>query len=165
MVENIINPTNTIPHNRIEKWRIKEKKCVVVGDTVVGKTTLLMTYSTNKFPTEYDPNLFINDIVVLNIGREQHDLCLFDTAGQEDYERLRSLVYSNTDVFLACFSVVDPYSFERVKSYWMPKIARFNKQTPFLLVGTKIDQRDDPKIINELGNIKRKTSKKLCSLM
>ena len=49
------------------------------------------------------------------IGGEPYTLGLFDTAGQEDYDRLRPLSYPQTDVFLVCFSVVAPASFENVK--------------------------------------------------
>lgn len=49
------------------------------------------------------------------IGGEPYTLGLFDTAGQEDYDRLRPLSYPQTDVFLVCFSVVSPSSFENVR--------------------------------------------------
>jgi len=49
------------------------------------------------------------------IGGEPYTLGLFDTAGQEDYDRLRPLSYPQTDIFLVCFSVVSPSSFENVK--------------------------------------------------
>lgn len=49
------------------------------------------------------------------IGDEPYTLGLFDTAGQEDYDRLRPLSYPQTDVFLICFSVNSPASFENVK--------------------------------------------------
>ena len=49
------------------------------------------------------------------IGGEPYTLGLFDTAGQEDYDRLRPLSYPQTDVFLVCFSVVSPSSLENVK--------------------------------------------------
>jgi len=49
------------------------------------------------------------------IGGEPYTLGLFDTAGQEDYDRLRPLSYPQTDVFLVCCSVVSPASFENVK--------------------------------------------------
>ena len=49
------------------------------------------------------------------IGGEPYTLGLFDTAGQEDYDRLRPLSYPQTDVFLVCYSVVAPASYENVK--------------------------------------------------
>ena len=56
------------------------------------------------------------------IGDEPHTLGLFDTAGQEDYDRLRPLSYPQTDVFLVCFSVTSPASFENVKEKWFPEV-------------------------------------------
>ena len=59
--------------------------------------------------------MFDNYAVTVMIGGEPYTLGLFDTAGQEDYDRLRPLSYPQTDVFLVCFSVVSPSSFENVK--------------------------------------------------
>jgi len=80
------------------------------------------------------------------------NLGLWDTAGQEDYDRLRPLSYPQTDVFLVCFSVFSPSSFENVRSKWHPEISHHAPGVPFLLVGTKIDLRDDDEQVAQLRN-------------
>uniref|UniRef100_A0A2K5HL35 Cell division control protein 42 homolog n=1 Tax=Colobus angolensis palliatus TaxID=336983 RepID=A0A2K5HL35_COLAP len=108
-------------------------KCVVVGDGAVSKTCLLVM-----------------------IGGEPYTLGLFDTAGQEDYDRLLLLSYPQTDVFLVCFSVVSPPSFENVKEKWVPEITHHCPKPPFLLAGTQTNLRDDPSIIENLSKNKQK---------
>ena len=82
--------------------------------------------------------VFDNYAVTVMIGGEPYTLGLFDTAGQEDYDRLRPLSYPQTDVFLVCYSVVSPSSFENVKEKWVPEITHHCQRTPFLLVSTTI---------------------------
>uniref|UniRef100_A0A8D2G5T9 Cell division control protein 42 homolog n=1 Tax=Theropithecus gelada TaxID=9565 RepID=A0A8D2G5T9_THEGE len=118
-------------------------KCVVVGDGAVGKTCLLISYTTNKFPSEYVPTVFDNYAVTVMTGGEPHTLGLFDTAGPEDDDRLRPLMLS-------------PSSFENLKEKWVPEITHHCPKTPFLLVGTQIDLRDDPSTIEKLAKNKQK---------
>ena len=75
---------------------------------------------------------------------------LWDTAGQEDYDRLRPLSYPQTDVFLICFSLVSPPSFENVRTKWCPEIAHHAPNIPIILVGTKLDLREDPETVGKL---------------
>ncbi|XP_009951019.1 PREDICTED: rho-related GTP-binding protein RhoQ-like [Leptosomus discolor] len=75
---------------------------------------------------------------------------------QEDYDRLRPLSYPMTDVFLICFSVVNPASFQNVKEEWVPELKEYAPNVPFLLVGTQIDLRDDPKTLARLNDMKEK---------
>jgi GTPase SAR1 family protein len=97
-------------------------------------------------------------------------LGLWDTAGQEDYDRLRPLSYPQTDVFLICFSLVSPPSYENVRtkvsrpflsasvghlipyflSQWFPEISHHAPSTSIVLVGTKLDLREDPATIDKL---------------
>ncbi|KAI9204794.1 rho family small GTP binding protein cdc42 [Polychytrium aggregatum] len=126
-------------------------KCVVVGDGAVGKTCLLISYTTNKFPSEYVPTVFDNYAVTVMIGNEPYTLGLFDTAGQEDYDRLRPLSYPQTDVFLICFSVVSPASFENVKEKWHPEVTHHCPGVPCIIVGTQVDLRDDSATIEKLA--------------
>lgn len=68
------------------------------------------------------------------IGDDPYTLGLFDTAGQEDYDRLRPLSYPQTDVFLVCFSVTSPASFENVKEKWFPEVHHHCPGVPCLIV-------------------------------
>lgn len=94
------------------------------------------------------------------IGDEPYTLGLFDTAGQEDYDRLRPLSYPQTDVFLVCFSVTSPASFENVREKWFPEVHHHCPGVPCLIVGTQVDLRDDPGVKDKLAKQKMQPVRK-----
>merc|ERR1711997_805365 len=106
-------------------------------------TCMLFSYTQDKFPDQYTPTVFDNYEVKVKVQEKTYTLALFDTAGQDDYDRMRSMVYPNTDVFLVCFSVARPDSLQNVKIKWLPELQQnpISKDVPFILVGTQIDLR------------------------
>ena len=120
---------------------MKSVKLLVVGDMNVGKTSLLISYTTNKFPINYIPTIFDNYVTNEVVDGVTVQLSLWDTAGQEEYAQFRRIAYLDTDVFLLCFSVVSPLSFESIWWKWNPDISHSCPMIPKLLVGTKNDLR------------------------
>lgn len=66
---------------------------------------------------------------------------LWDTAGQEDYERLRPFSYPDTDDILICFSIDSANSFRSITDKWVPEVNYFCPNVPIILVGNKMDLR------------------------
>ncbi|XP_071450595.1 cdc42 homolog [Hetaerina americana] len=133
-------------------------KCVLVGDGAVGKTSLVVSYSTNGFPTDYVPTAYDNYNVVVNVDGRPIRLQLCDTAGQDDFDSLRPLCYPGTDVYLVCFSVVSPTSFHNVADKWVPEIRRHHQtgcvgssSPAVVLVGTQSDLRSNIEVLVELA--------------
>ena len=88
---------------------MKPLKCVVVGDSGVGKTCLLTVYAQSHFPETYVPTIRDNFIMKVVSGDQVYELELFDTAGQEEYEKLRPLSYPGTVSIYTLYSVSSPF--------------------------------------------------------
>ncbi|XP_056636326.1 ras-like GTP-binding protein RhoL [Diorhabda carinulata] len=122
-------------------------KITVVGDGIVGKTCMLSTYTTGEFPAEYVPTVFEHYGQKITVDDIEYDMTLWDTAGQEDYERLRPLSYPHTNCFLVCFSVdKNLASYDNVTLKWVPEVRHFSPNVPIVIVATKIDLRNDPSL-------------------
>ncbi|KAL0953333.1 hypothetical protein HGRIS_004578 [Hohenbuehelia grisea] len=118
------------------------QKLVVVGDGACGKTCLMVVFANGKFPEMHVPTVFeayVSDIIV--DGRHI-ELALWDTAGQEDYDRLRPLSYPDANVILICFAIDYPDSLENVSEKWVAEVRHFCPGLPYLLVGCKKDLRN-----------------------
>lgn len=130
-------------------------KCVAVGDGAVGKTCMLISYTCNRFPGDYIPTVFDNYCANVMVDNRPISLGLWDTAGQDDYDRLRPLSYPGTDVFILCYSVMNRASLENVQHKWLPELNHHSPDTPIVLVGLKSDMRDDEEACAALYNRSR----------
>jgi len=135
------------------------KKLVIVGDGACGKTCLLIVFSKDQFPEVYVPTVFENYVADIEVDGKQVELALWDTAGQEDYDRLRPLSYPDTDVILMCFSIDSPDSLENIPEKWTPEVKHFCPNVPIILVGNKKDLRNDNNTIHELQKMKQEPVK------
>jgi len=120
------------------------RKLVIIGDGACGKTSLLSVFTLGYFPKHYVPTVFENYVTDCRVDGKSVQLALWDTAGQEDYERLRPLAYSKAHVLLIGFSVDTPDSLDNVKHKWVEEANERCPGVPILLVGLKKDLRDDP---------------------
>jgi Ras family protein A len=132
------------------------KKLVIVGDGACGKTCLLIVFSKGTFPEVYVPTVFENYVADVEVDGKHVELALWDTAGQEDYDRLRPLSYPDSHVVLICFAVDSPDSLDNVMEKWYSEVNHFCPTVPTVLVGCKSDLRDDERVVEEL----RKTNQK-----
>ncbi|KAI7793502.1 rho-related GTP-binding protein RhoF [Triplophysa rosa] len=137
----------TIASNGTQK---DELKIVIVGDGGCGKTSLLMVYAKGDFPEKYAPSVFDKYVTTVNHGGKDIQLNLYDTAGQEDYDRLRPLSYQDVNLVLICYDVTNPTSFDNVTIKWYPEVHHFCRDTPIILIGCKTDLRKDKEKMRKL---------------
>ncbi|KAF7584439.1 GTP-binding protein RHO1 domain protein [Clavispora lusitaniae] len=127
------------------------RKLVIVGDGACGKTCLLIVFSKGTFPEVYVPTVFENYVADVEVDGRKVELALWDTAGQEDYDRLRPLSYPDSNVILICFSIDSPDSLDNVLEKWISEVLHFCQGVPIILVGCKVDLRNDPATIKALA--------------
>ena len=130
---------------------MKSIKCVIVGDGAVGKTSMLYSFIYDKVPDEYVPTIMDNYNAQISTPAGKVALGLWDTAGQEDYDRIRPLSYPSTDLFLVCYSILSHTSYENVKRKWIPEVQHYCPSAKIIVVGTRIDLRDNVQALYRLN--------------
>lgn len=139
-----------------------ERKIVILGDGACGKTSLLNVFTRGYFPEVYEPTVFENYIHDIYVDNKHITLSLWDTAGQEEFERLRSLSYSDTHTIMLCFSIDSRDSLENVQNKWVGEITDHCDNVSLVLVALKCDLRglemEDQANVISPGNIRQARS-------
>jgi len=128
-----------------------QRKLVVVGDGATGKTCLLAVHANGEFPSVYVPTVFENYSSDVTVDGVNYEVQLWDTAGQEEYDRLRPLSYPNTHIVLLCFSFDSPDSLDNIREKWIKEVQHYCPKSAYMLVGLKKDLATDDYVIKDLA--------------
>ncbi|XP_063908921.1 cdc42 homolog isoform X2 [Zophobas morio] len=116
-------------------------RITVVGDGDTGKTCMLIVYKDRKFDERFDVYS-----MTVPINKREYTVILQDTAGQEEFDKLRQLAYKETDVFILCYAVNDVNSWDNVKEKWAPELKRCCPRAKLILAATKCDLESERKV-------------------
>ena len=117
---------------------VQNVKVVLVGDGAVGKTCLVMTLTTGRFPELFIPTCISWDNEMDRKELDHHfSIRFWDTGGQSDYDRLRPLSYPQTDIMLFCFSLSSICSLDNLDQKFHPEVEHHVPDAHRLLLGLK----------------------------
>mgnify|MGYP001075386914 CR=1 FL=1 len=146
----------------------KRFKLVVIGDQSIGKTCFIYTYANDKFPTDFVPSIhepFVKSLIQIHDTEKNYEIEIVDSFGKIQTDSERWNLYENANLYLLCFSVVDPYTFQNIQPLWIDfienKLSEENGKNStkkkdkhpnslYLLVGLKTDLRGDRTVLNGL---------------
>ena len=126
-------------------------KVVVVGEGGVGKTSLILRYTQDRFLGEYITTIGTNFAVkTMNIGTQQVKLQLWDLGGQAQFMRIRSFYYPGARAAILVYSIADRKSFEVIPK-WAKEVKGICGEIPLTLLGNKIDLENERHVKKEEG--------------
>ncbi|KAH8556127.1 Rho2 GTPase [Umbelopsis sp. PMI_123] len=116
-------------------------KLVIVGDGACGKTSVLHVFQYGTFLRDHIPTVFDTNVYTVQVDGKNVELALWDTAGQEEYDRIRIHSYPGANVVLISFAIDTKDSLENVTAEWIEEVNRECPGVPIILVGLKKDLR------------------------
>ena len=100
-------------------------KVVLLGESGVGKTSIIARYITNTFKSQNLPTTganFVSKTIILEDENKSIKFELWDTAGQERYRSLAKVFYKNAAVCVLVYDITRKSSFNELKSFWVNEI-------------------------------------------
>lgn len=130
-------------------------KIVVLGEGAVGKTSLINQYVEKSFKEDYKPTLGANiirkDIFVDKLNARVR-LIMWDLAGQERYNVIRSMYFQGCVGALLVYDVTRDKTFTETEHKWLQDFKKYvKKEGAYILIGNKIDLEDERKVSTDQG--------------
>ncbi len=130
-------------------------KVVLVGESGVGKTSIISQFTSKKFDPHRETSLsaqFISKTLSFDDLGKQIKFDIWDTVGQEKYRSLAKIFYKDARVIVFVYDITTEYSFNELKNYWYEETKSNTDGNPILaVVGNKIDLYKDQKVSNNDG--------------
>ncbi len=130
-------------------------KIALLGDTAVGKTSLVDMYTQHRFKEDYKPTLGVS-ISVKELTSEkisaQIRLIIWDIAGQEKYVLSRKMFFQGVMGAFLVYDITRYSTFENIKSKWLTDLNEYGDQDlAYILIGNKIDLEDSKVVASKDG--------------
>ena len=130
-------------------------KVVLLGESSVGKTSIINQYTTKKFNPRCITSVsaqFITKILNFPEFEKSIKFDIWDTVGQEKYRSLTKIFYRDAKVIILVYDITKEYTFKALKDYWYKEILNTTEGKPILaLVANKSDLYIDQKVNNKDG--------------
>jgi Ras-related protein Rab-1A len=125
-------------------------KVIVIGDPAVGKTSLLTKFAKNKFEEHYIATVGVNIVkepITLETEGATVNLMFWDIAGQPQFYMLHRPYFNGADGMILVFDVTRSSTFSNINNWYNTAVKYGLSHIPRILIGNKVDLKDDRKII------------------
>ena len=132
-------------------------KLILIGDGRVGKTSIINKYIHNKFNENEGMTLnccYMEKTIIHN--DRKYKFSIWDTAGQEKFNAITPIYYRDARGVILVYDITNPHSFERVKK-WIEELKNYNENASIVIVGNKIDLKDNIAVNSEMSQEKAKS--------
>lgn len=123
-------------------------KLVIIGDSGVGKSSLLLRFSDDQFVENYMATIGVDfRFKTLNIDGRRVKYQIWDTAGQERFRTITSAYYKGCHGIVMVYDITNRSSLENLKGFWLSEVESYaDKSIELALIGNKIDDEANKKV-------------------
>eukprot|EP00827_Trimyema_finlayi_P003586 TRINITY_DN328_c0_g3_i2.p1 TRINITY_DN328_c0_g3~~TRINITY_DN328_c0_g3_i2.p1 ORF type:complete len:239 (+),score=76.45 TRINITY_DN328_c0_g3_i2:48-719(+) len=123
-------------------------KLVIIGNSGVGKSSLLLRFADDQFSDSYLTTIGVDfRFKTLDIDGKSVKLQIWDTAGQERFRTITNAYYKGADGIIIVYDCTSQDSFDDIENYWINEVAQYGeKNVELMLIGNKSDLLEDKKV-------------------